>query len=383
MSGVGNFLVGAVQGFGAAGASLSSKYIDDEILRNRQQAFLDMQRASNLQQAKDMDEFQNDPTRRENLRVEAGKDAAAANSVALEGKIAEATNTRLTDARRANLRAEAAIPGEVAAEQVKTNAADPAYLKSVRAVALADPRVQAQIDQARASIAQAGAHTKLLGIQGQAAELELNDRKKLDALFDRYDHVLNDKSMDDKTRGVELGKLTEQLNVMRAKTGRGATGAQESDTVKITEEQSLPGGGTRKTERTEKRKPGTTPAGDKADPFGILAALQAGKEKQTESPGTRSPEAAAPVFNPTSREDNVLQASIAPKVDAYRAADKAYRQVLQSSPSDQQALAAALEKRRDAYLQVEDFARSMFARDPKNPTLPEQKRLSEFFKSLN
>ena len=46
------------------------------------------------------------------------------NQVALEGKIAEATNPRLMDARRANLRAEAAIPGEVAAQQVKTNASD-------------------------------------------------------------------------------------------------------------------------------------------------------------------------------------------------------------------------------------------------------------------
>lgn len=333
MSGLGNFLAGAVQGVGASGASLSGKYIDDELARNRQQAFLDMQRASSLQQAKDMDEFQNDPTRREKLRVEAGKDAAAANNASLEGKIAEATNTSLMEARRANLRAEAAIPGEVAAEQVKANAADSAYLKGVRAVALADPRVQAQIDQARASIAQAGAHARLLGIQGQAAELELNDRKKLDALFERYDQVLNDKSMDDKTRGIELGKLTEQLNVMRAKTGRGATGAQESDTVKVTEEEMLPGGGTRKTERTEKRKPVPGAGGEKGDP--VMAALLANRAaSQGGQPGQAA--TAAPAV---ASSQALTQRSTAPELNS----------IDQQIYSDLEPLAAAYQDAREKF----------------------------------
>ena len=69
MSGFSNFLAGALGGGGSAVSSIASRYIDEEIQRNRQQAFLDMQRASNLQQAKDMDEFQNNPTRREGFAL--------------------------------------------------------------------------------------------------------------------------------------------------------------------------------------------------------------------------------------------------------------------------------------------------------------------------
>ena len=345
MSGFGNFLAGALGGGGSAVSSIASRYIDEEIQRNRQQAFLDMQRASNLQQAKDMDEFQNNPTRRERLRVEERKDSASMNQVALEGKIAEATNPRLMDARRANLRAEAAILGEVAAQQVKTNASDKTYLNSVRAVSLADPRVQAQINQARASIAQSDAHTKLLGIQGQAAELDLSDRKKFDALFDRYDKVLNDKSMDDKSRGVELGKLTDQLNVMRAKIGRGAAGAQESDTVKVTEEEMLPGGGTRKTERTEKRKP--TPGGgsEQGDPImaTLLANRAASQGVQPSQAATTAPSAAstrAPTQRPTTSAsstwpelnsiDRQLYSDLEPLAAAYQDAQEKFRAAAKS-----------------------------------------------------
>lgn len=137
MSGLGNFLAGAVQGVGASGASLSGKYIDDELVRNRQQAFLDMQRASSLQQAKDMDEFQNDPNRRENLRVEASKDAAAASKSALQSKIEEATSPELQGAIRANDKARAEIPGQVAAEQTIANGANKKYLGAIRAITAA------------------------------------------------------------------------------------------------------------------------------------------------------------------------------------------------------------------------------------------------------
>lgn len=137
MKGFAAALTGAVGGLGQGVAEVANKYLDDQILQNRAQVLADIQRNSAVQQTKDIDAYQNDPTRRENLRQEAGKDAASASKLALQSKIDEAASPELQGAIRANEKARAAIPGQVAAEQTIANGGDKKYLGAIRAITAA------------------------------------------------------------------------------------------------------------------------------------------------------------------------------------------------------------------------------------------------------
>lgn len=90
----------ALAGAADAGSKVLNKYLDDEILRNRQQAFLDMQRQSASLARQDEDSFKNDPTRIERDRANKVADAtavgAATNQVRLEGDRALATDEGIT-----------------------------------------------------------------------------------------------------------------------------------------------------------------------------------------------------------------------------------------------------------------------------------------------
>lgn len=200
MKGFAAALTGAVGGLGQGISEVGNKYLDDQILRNRQQAFFDMQRASNLQQAKDMDEFQNDPTRRENLRVEAGKDAAAASKSALQSKIDEAINPELQGALRANDKARAAIPGQVAAEQTIANGADKKYLGAIRAISAAQHFTGPGEELARFQLQQ---HKQLAELRNQIAnEQDPTKREELQ----RKEAALTGNTRSDKDLSLALAQ---------------------------------------------------------------------------------------------------------------------------------------------------------------------------------
>jgi len=86
----------AIGGAAAAGAAITSKYIDEQLAAQRAQMLSDLQ----LEGQKKLDAYTNDPTRREMLRGEATKDATATadatNAANLRGKRAEATDADLT-----------------------------------------------------------------------------------------------------------------------------------------------------------------------------------------------------------------------------------------------------------------------------------------------
>lgn len=265
MKGLAAAFTGAVGGLGQGVADVGNKYLDDQILQNRAQVLADIQRKSAVQQAQDIDAYQNDPTRRQNLRELKAQDDAATAASALAAEKARVGDKDYQALVLENQRSQAKVAGEVATEQTIANGKNKDFLESVKAVKLADPEVQARISQARAALGASTAHTRLLSLQGDEAEMVLKDRKAINGLLDTYDATLNDKSIDDKTRGERLTRLTQQLNVIRAKNGK--AGGDDTDTVKVTEEQMLPGGGTRKVERTEKRKAVAGGSGDGAAPF--------------------------------------------------------------------------------------------------------------------
>lgn len=107
------FSVGrALGGAGQALGEIANKYMDQELLLQRQQAFLDMQRLSNQQSMADKDTFENDPARRGRMAELAAQDikvtGRAKGAVDLENAVAAATNDDLTNALSKRAGAEAA-----------------------------------------------------------------------------------------------------------------------------------------------------------------------------------------------------------------------------------------------------------------------------------
>lgn len=102
----------ALGGAGNALGEIANKYIDQDLAMQRQQAFLDMQRASNQQAMTDKDTFENDPARRTRMAQLNAQDITisgkAKGAVDLESAIAAATNEDLTKALTARAGAEQA-----------------------------------------------------------------------------------------------------------------------------------------------------------------------------------------------------------------------------------------------------------------------------------
>jgi hypothetical protein len=99
----------------------------------------DIQRNSAVQQAKEIDQYLNDPTRREVLRAETVKDTEAVDAQRLKGDIKRAESTELTDAegRRAGAiaKASATATAEVQRDATLKNGSDPEYIKALTKIA--------------------------------------------------------------------------------------------------------------------------------------------------------------------------------------------------------------------------------------------------------
>lgn len=95
MSGLGNFLGGAVAGAGAGVASIASRYIDDEIARNRAQALADIQHQTMVRGEEYM---QSAPVQERRLGNERNL-LQMRNQENLSGKVAEASSPELRKAK--------------------------------------------------------------------------------------------------------------------------------------------------------------------------------------------------------------------------------------------------------------------------------------------
>lgn len=120
-------------------------------------------------------------------------------------------------------------------EGVIASGSDPAYLKAERAIAMT-----------RHFDSGAG----LRKVQEEAARLDLEGKKVAKALIDKYTAEKDP---------IKKAELIQEMTV------RGLIKSGEFDTEKVTEEKTNPDGTVVKTERTQKRKPGTT---DLTDPKG-------------------------------------------------------------------------------------------------------------------
>lgn len=256
----------AVGGAASAGASITGKYIDEGLAAQRAQMLADLQ----LEGQKKLDQYQNDPTRREKLRGEAVKDTAAAadatNAANLRGKRAEATDPALSEglASREGLLAKARGTATREAETEAGN--DPAYIKAKRALALAG-HVESSSSAAQAEL-----------MRLQAADL-----KRLGALYDQSTAIQNDPKLSEDEKAKRLKPIVTSITAIKSKSGAGAARDPELDTETVKEKRVDAQGNETETTRKQVRRPGGGAPAD--DP--IRAALEAARK-------AKDPKAAAP-----------------------------------------------------------------------------------------
>lgn len=133
-------LFGAAMARGFAGASaavagLANKYIDDELIQQRQQAFLDMARQSRNLERADADAFNNDPARLERNRQIQRADALAAGQTAQDVELSRLQNAPLAEAARAKAAGDADAATTAKIEAAHRIATDPKSTEAQRAEA--------------------------------------------------------------------------------------------------------------------------------------------------------------------------------------------------------------------------------------------------------
>lgn len=92
----------ALGGIGSAAVDLGNKYIDQNLALQRAQVLADIQRASAVQQVKDIDTYSNSPERRRSLRELATEDTLASERAKTTAALETATNEPLQAAAARN-----------------------------------------------------------------------------------------------------------------------------------------------------------------------------------------------------------------------------------------------------------------------------------------
>lgn len=229
-------LLGTALGRMAHGASqVANKYIDEEMLLNRQQALEELKHASAVR----LDQYQNSPERRGRLRAEEALDLEAKNAAALRSKTAEATDETLQSALRKNTAEDAKSKATAEAEIQKQFGNDPLYVQARRRIAQAT-----HVDSA-ASVAQA-----------ELARMEIADRKRLGQLYDELATVEADAATDPDAKRDKARSLMSQITAIKSKNAPAGQRDPELDTEKVVEETTMPDGTVRKVERKQVRRPG-------------------------------------------------------------------------------------------------------------------------------
>ncbi len=294
----------ALAGAGGAAKQISSRYIDEELAQQRAQAIADIQRNNASAMRGDQLKFDTDPTNvaaragaarttaleagktarqveRERLsdpalntatREKASADAAAARQVQLEGY----NDKPLIEAARKKAAEDKAAERKANNDATIADANNPELLAAGAKIALANPEVAARIASARAAANSANSSAALHGVQAQAAKMTINEKKKIDGLYDDMGKILSDPAIDDAERAKRLADVERQIMLMKAKSAPRAARDPELDTETVTEERMNPDGTTTKVVRKEVRRPGAGgQAGPADDP--IKAAMDAAR----------------------------------------------------------------------------------------------------------
>lgn len=277
----------AVGGAASAGVALSSKYIDEGLAAQRAQMIADLQRTGAKNIREDDDAFRNDPTRVQRDRERRAGDVEFDSKAKRDATLRDLNDTELRGAKSAAGDADAADVARRALSTSKTLLPQEAERETVMARARSKVDLEKAAEMLPLEVRRAYA---LADAQGRAGA---RNREAPGADLAAKIAIV------EKTLGRPMTE-PEKLGLLGLAKGA----ASETDRVKITDEEVLPGGGSRKTERTEVRRAG---GGQPADSDPLLAALEAARKAK--EPKAAAAPAAAPAdqANDPAREGMSLQ----------------------------------------------------------------------------
>jgi hypothetical protein len=301
------FLTGLGAGINQAGNAYGKgieKEQDAAMIERRMQVLADIQRESAKNQRADQFAFENDPANVTARQATQTSDVLARGEATRKDALATASDAPLNAARRTQANDDALAAAGTVRDVTKAQAGDAGYLAAAGKIKLADPEVAARIAASRAEIGATAARTGLINIETQAAKLGLDDRKKLNGLYDQAGSILSDASIDDATRAQQFDKVQRQIVLIKSKNGQVAGRDPELDTQTVTEEKMNPDGTVTKTQRKEVRRAGSGGGGEAA-PYPDGTELK-GKDGKTYVVQGGAPvlkqSAAAPLQAPTRKD---------------------------------------------------------------------------------
>ena len=151
------------------------------------------------------------------------------------------------------------------------NASNAEFLAANKKIALSDPKVAAQIEQARAEAASSyasassnAAHARVYNTQNEGLRLEVADKQALNSIYSKQQAVLDDPRLSDVDRQSKLLQLEQQAILIQKRAGRGgaATKDSELDTTTTEVTKMNPDGGQVKTTTKAVRRPGNSQGGE-------------------------------------------------------------------------------------------------------------------------
>lgn len=255
-------------GIGSGAGALASRYIDEELLTQREQAISDIRRKTAQQMTEDADAFNSNPDRvARNLNNKVAEENAiggARNKIALDGEVARASNTQLRQAKidDANQITLGTVDAQVEAQNKIVNGTASAKLKAEvdRMAALLPLEIKKAYATASASASASAKYREAPGAEF-AARLAITQ----------------------KTLGRELTE-----NEKLALTGLGSKGRDpELDTISVTTEKRNPDGTFSTTSEKRVRRPGEASQTEQVDP--IRAKMEADRAAKAKAAGAADP----------------------------------------------------------------------------------------------
>jgi hypothetical protein len=315
----------ALAGAAQAGDQILTKYIDEDLAAKRAQMMADLQRKTAGAIRQDDADFSD--KRAPVLREQAKADVLAKAEAARAAELAGLNDQSLRGARRT-----AADEESAAATQRKASEARALMpVEAEREKMLAGVKTDADIERA----------TKLLPLEVKRAYAIADAQGRAGARNRQSpgSDLMGKVSAIEKTLGRSLTE-PEKLGILGL-AGKGANA--EYDLVKIKEEEMLPGGGTRTTERTERRQAGGA-GGQAEDPYAVKPRGQQGaKDPYAQAPaaGAKQPTALLELARRKAAQE-------APKGEMETAGNETLRRIAAIQGHAKQAAAKAELERRAA-----------------------------------
>ena len=261
----GGILASGLAGGANAVGNITAGMIDQERRLQSAQVLSDIEEKKQMRIAERLQQMHRDQ-QTYNTRGQGGEELLGfarrtgeqANDVALKGEVAKASNPQLRQAAIDTETAKTKAKHDQEKELAIADANDPAYIGAVTKLKLADPEVAQRIAASRAQVAASGASVGLIQAQTEGVKLNNDDKKTLDKLYNDASTILSDTTIDDAERAKRYTKVSQQIVLMKSKTGQAAGRDPELDTQTVTEEKIDPEtGNVTKTTRKEVRRPGS------------------------------------------------------------------------------------------------------------------------------